>query len=62
MLTEVLISSEDRDNFIKNMLTVRAEERIALAVKIPECLRWLWRPHRLDVKTQQIGFHKLDRC
>ncbi|MFC7064846.1 phage major capsid protein [Brucella rhizosphaerae] len=33
METEVLISSEDRDNFIKNMLTVRAERRLALAVK-----------------------------
>ncbi|RYE64054.1 MAG: phage major capsid protein, partial [Oxalobacteraceae bacterium] len=33
MDTEVLISSEDRDNFIKNMLTVRAEKRLALAVK-----------------------------
>jgi HK97 family phage major capsid protein len=38
MLTEVLISSEDRDNFIKNMLTVRAEKRAALAVKIPEAI------------------------
>ena len=38
MATEVLISSEDRDNFIKNMLTVRAEERVALAVKIPEAI------------------------
>ena len=37
-LTEVLISSEDRDNFIKNMLTVRAEERVALAVKMPSAL------------------------
>lgn len=32
---EVLISSEDRDNFVKNMLTVRAEERLAMAVKRP---------------------------
>jgi len=38
MGTEVLISSEDRDNFVKNMLTVRAEKRLALAVKVPEAL------------------------
>lgn len=38
METEVLISSEDRDNFVKNMLTVRAERRLALAVKRPEAL------------------------
>ena len=33
MGTEVLISSEDRDNFIKNMLTCRGERRLAVAVK-----------------------------
>lgn len=38
MGTEVLISSEDRDNFVKNMLTVRAEKRLALAVKRSEAL------------------------
>ena len=35
MDAEVLVSSEDRDNFIKNMLTCRGEQRLAMAVKRP---------------------------
>lgn len=34
----VLISTEDRDNFIRNAVTILAEERIALAVRRPEAL------------------------
>jgi len=33
MDAEVLFSTEDRDNFVKNMITARAEKRLALAVK-----------------------------
>lgn len=32
---EVLASSEDRDNFVRNMWTIRAEKRLAFAVKRP---------------------------
>lgn len=34
------VSSEDRDNFIKNMITVLAEERIALAVRQPKAFTY----------------------
>lgn len=33
MDAEVLFSTEDRDNFVKNMITARAEKRLALGVK-----------------------------
>ncbi len=38
MDVEVLLSTEDRDNFVKNMITARAEKRLALAVRRPAAL------------------------
>ncbi len=38
MTPVVLISTEDRDNFIRNAVTILAEERIALAVRQPAAL------------------------
>ncbi|MGB5778155.1 MAG: phage major capsid protein [Allopontixanthobacter sediminis] len=34
----VLLSTEDGDNFRRNMVTVLCEERLALAVRRPEAL------------------------
>ena len=34
--TEVLLSTEDGDNFVKNMATVRIESRLAFVVTRPE--------------------------
>jgi len=38
MATEVIISTGDRDNFGSNTVTIRAEERVALAVKIEDAI------------------------
>jgi HK97 family phage major capsid protein len=35
---EVLISTENSDNFVRNLITLRAEKRLALAVKRPAAL------------------------
>lgn len=38
MAIEILIATEHSDDFVKNKLTIRAEERVALAVKRPTSL------------------------
>lgn len=35
MLATILVSTEDQDNFVKNLVTILAEERLALAVTRP---------------------------
>ena len=35
MAPEVVISTEDQDNFVKNLITIRGEERLAFATKVP---------------------------
>lgn len=35
MGVEVLLSTEDQDNFVRNMVTIRFEERLAFVVKVP---------------------------
>jgi HK97 family phage major capsid protein len=36
----VMISTENKDNFEKNMVTIRAEERIALTVQVPDAFAY----------------------
>jgi hypothetical protein len=57
MNVEVIVSSEDRDNFIKNMLTVCAEERTLIAVRVllPAFLA-LHAPSKVQVDAAGLGF------
>lgn len=36
----ILVSTEDRDNFIRNMVTILTEERLALIVSRPKAIVW----------------------
>jgi HK97 family phage major capsid protein len=55
MDVEVLISSEDRSNFVENKLTVRAEQRLALAIKRPDAL-WRLRQRERLISQMVSGF------
>ena len=38
MEADVMISTEDQDNFVRNMVTILGEERLALVVRRPAAL------------------------
>ncbi|MFV3415312.1 phage major capsid protein [Pseudomonas sp. NY15436] len=52
----VEVSTEDGDNFTKNMVTIRAEERLAMAVSADDRLRFPmtedWQPNAEDLAAQ----------
>lgn len=38
--SSILVSTEDQDNFVRNLVTILAEERLALAVSRPAAIIW----------------------